>query len=76
MCERRDMLKVTVTPREIPCFPRQGLRLESLCHQWSGMASHKSHKCCTVSGRLPQTASPSVLGERDELKKTGCLGNQ
>ena len=62
------MLKLLATPRESICFPRQGLEWEEICDQWSGMASHKSFKCWTVSGGLPQAASLTVLGERGELK--------
>ena len=62
------MLKILVTPREIVCFPRQGLRWEAVGDQWSGMASHMSHKCYTVSSRLPRAASLTVLGEGSELK--------
>ena len=69
------MLKILVTPKEIVCFPRQGLRWEAVGDQWSGMASHMSHKCYTVSSRLPRAASLTVLGEGSELK-TGSLSNQ
>ena len=45
------MVKILATPREILCFPRQGFGWEALGDQWHGIASRKSHKRCTVSGR-------------------------
>ena len=62
------MVKILATPREILCFPKQGLGWEALADQWSGMASRKSPKCCTEIGRFPWAVSSTVLGERDELK--------
>ena len=62
------MVKILTTPREIIGFPREGLRWETLADQWSGMASRKSRKCCTVSDRFLQVASLAVLGGGDELK--------
>ena len=62
------MVKILTTLREILCFPRQGLEWEALGDQWCGMASCKSHKCCTVSGRLPYAVLLTVLGKGGELK--------
>ena len=49
---------------------------EGLCHprkwdweppgdQWCDMFTRKSHRCCTVSGRIPRVASVVVLGKRE-----------
>ena len=42
------MVEILSTLRETLCFPRKGLGWEALGDQWSSMASHKSHKVCTV----------------------------
>ena len=47
----------------------QGFGREALGDRWSGMLSNKSHKCSTVSGRLPLLASLTVLKEESKLKK-------
>ena len=61
------MAKIIVNPREILCFPRQGLGWEAL-DQWLGMAFHKTQNGSTVSGRLPRAPSQTVLREMGELK--------
>ena len=63
------MFKILTTPKEILCFLR-----EALGDQLSVKASHKSHNGCTVSGRLPWTATLTVLGEGGKLKN--CMLDQ
>ena len=63
------MLKILVTLKESLCILRRGLGWKTLNNQCSGMSSHKLHKCCTVSGRLPSATSLTVVEEGGELKK-------
>ena len=62
------MVKILATNWEIICFPRQGWGWKALDDQCCDMASRKSSKGCTVSGRLLVAASLPVLGKKSELR--------
>ena len=56
------MVKIFAIPRKSLRFSGQWLGWEVLGDQWNDIASHKSYKSCTVSGRLRPAASLIVLG--------------
>ena len=62
------MLKILVTPGEILWIPEKGLGCEVLGNHWSDITFRKSHKCFSISCRLPQSISLTVSGKGGELK--------
>ena len=55
------------TPKEILRFPRTGW-VVVLGYQWRSMTHRKSHKCCTVSGRVPKVSDWLCWEKGCELK--------
>ena len=68
------MLRMLATPREI-LFLHMKVDWEVLGDQLCPVASRKSHRCCTVSGRVRRVTSLTELGKEGE-SKTGCLSSQ
>ena len=54
-------------------LPQIRIRWEVLGDQWRGMPSGKSHKYCTVSGRVPKVSKLTVFRKVGKLK-TQILG--
>ena len=48
--------------------PLGKVRYEVLGDQWHDMVSRKSHKHCTVSGKVPKVSEMAMFGEVGELK--------